>query len=349
MKDRELLSNLQPCEPVAIEVATGDIRTIKTRGTLSLPIHSGASQKCLTIKDVLYAPSFSKNLLSHAKLEKAGIETDLRHRALKMTSRKSGELYAKLEVAGAGLYRIRDIDAKSDHSCMSAEESKQTLWHCRLGHLNYKAMQKLQDQKMATGLDFDSVGKGEFCEACIFGKSHRHKFVRFNLVEALEMLDMIVTDVVGPMEVLGLSREKYFVTFIDVKSRFIEVYCLRFKSGVFAAYKRFEARYTTELGRKVKCLCSDNGGEYTSKAMEDYLKSRGTVHQLTHADSPQENGIAERVNRTLVEMARACMNFAQVEKVLWPQAIRYSAYIRNRCPTTQLRSRRKKSLICRIL
>ena len=124
------------------------------------------------------------------------------------------------------------------------------------------------------------------------------------------------------------------MTFIDDYSRCCVVYFMKHKSEVLEKFKEFEASTTNACGQNIGTLRSDNGGEYISKEFEDYLKSKGIRHELTVAYSPEQNGVAERMNRTLVEAARSIMNHAHMSQCMWAEAVYTAAYVRNRVPST---------------
>ena len=108
----------------------------------------------------------------------------------------------------------------------------------------------------------------------------------------------------------SIGGKRYFVTFIDDYSRCCMVYFMRHKSEVPEKFKEFEALTTVDCGQQISKLRSDNGGEYSSQEFEAYLKSKGIQHELSVAYSPQQNGVAERLNRTLMESARSMLAHA---------------------------------------
>uniref|UniRef100_H3H9D7 Integrase catalytic domain-containing protein n=1 Tax=Phytophthora ramorum TaxID=164328 RepID=H3H9D7_PHYRM len=130
-----------------------------------------------------------------------------------------------------------------------------------------------------------------------------------------------------------LDNKRYFVTFIDDKSHFCVVYLLRNKSEVAAKFAEFVAFAETQTGKRVKTLRNDNGGEYTSGAMAKFCADRGIVQKFTPPYTPQLNGVAERMNRTLVECARCMLEHAGLPKTYWGEAVMTAAFLRNRCPT----------------
>ncbi len=138
------------------------------------------------------------------------------------------------------------------------------------------------------------------------------------------------------MNVKSFGKSQYFVTFIDEYSRYTEVYFLKSKDEVLEKFKQYVSQ-AEKLGKRVKNLRSDNGGEYCSKVFDDYLKAKGITHQTTVPHCPEQNGIAERMNRTLVEAARSMMFHAGMPKEFWAEAIHTAAYVHNRSPTSSLK------------
>lgn len=147
---------------------------------------------------------------------------------------------------------------------------------------------------------------------------------------------MIHTDICGPMNVTFIGGAKYFATFIDHKTRYIEVVLLKERSEVLSAFKNYMLRVEKETGCVIKKIRSDNAKEYVSKEFSEYLKSHGIKRQLSVEYTPQQNGVADRANRTLVEMARCMLLQSGLPKSLWGEAINTASFVRNRCPTRAL-------------
>ena len=169
---------------------------------------------------------------------------------------------------------------------------------------------------------------------------HRKPFKPVGEIRSTKKLQLVHSDVCGPMHTESIGGKKYFVTFIDDYSRCCDVYFLRHKSEALEKFKQFEAEITNVSGEKIKALCTDNGGEYLSKDFKAYLKSQGTYvhHELTVSYSPEQNGVAERMNRTLMESARAMITHAGLPNRYWAEAVATAAYIRNRAPTAAIKS-----------
>ena len=150
-------------------------------------------------------------------------------------------------------------------------------------------------------------------------------------------VELIHSDVCGPMQTESMSGNKYFVTFVDEYSRCCHVYFMKQKSEVLDKFKEFEAIVTNNCDQKIGTLRTDNGGEYVSKEFENYLMSKGIHHELTTPYTPQQNGVAERMNRSLMESARAMLFHACLPNTYWAEAVATAAYTRNRLHTSAVK------------
>ena len=115
-----------------------------------------------------------------------------------------------------------------------------------------------------------------------------------------EILELIHTDVCGPMQTISIGGLRYFLIFVDDKSRFTWVCFIRKKSDVFEYFKEFKTMVEKQTGKCIKILRSDQGGEYTSGAFDNYCKNNGVIQQFTVPSTPQQNGVAERKNETFL-------------------------------------------------
>ncbi|KAL7996846.1 putative integrase, catalytic core, ribonuclease H-like superfamily [Plasmopara halstedii] len=135
------------------------------------------------------------------------------------------------------------------------------------------------------------------------------------------------------MQTATFSGMRYFVTFIDEYSHFTMVYLMRNKSEVASKFASFVAYAENQTGKVVKALCCDNGGEYSSRELAKFCQRRGIVQKFTPPYTPQLNGVAERMDRTLVECARCMLEHAKLPKSYWGEAVMTANFLRIRCPT----------------
>jgi transposase InsO family protein len=198
-------------------------------------------------------------------------------------------------------------------------------------------LQQLARDKLVTGLEYEHVhcqaSAPSVCEACIQGKLHKTKFACTQRKRATKPLELVHSDVCGRMRNKSLGGAEYFLSFIDDKTHFTWVYCLKRKSEVFQKFREWKVCVEKESGHVLKSLRTDNGGEYTSKQFRDYLLSEGIRHELTIPKTPEQNGVAERMNRTLVETVRSMLFDARLPKRFWAECLSTAVYLRNRSPS----------------
>lgn len=168
-----------------------------------------------------------------------------------------------------------------------------------------------------------------FCEACVEGKQHKTKF-NTSTSRCEEILGLVHSDVCGKVDPSSLGGAQYFLTFIDDHSRYTWVYVLKTKDQVFEKFKEWKCITEKSLGQKVKILRTDNGGEYKSKEFERFLKSEGIRHETTIPKTPEQNGVAERMNRSLLEMIRSMLH--KMSRGFWAEALSTAVYLKNRSP-----------------
>ena len=183
---------------------------------------------------------------------------------------------------------------------------------------------------MVEGFDYNASNDISFCEPCLKGKHQRSQLPLYSEKRKSKPLELIHSDVCGKISSKSLGRAEYFVTFIDDKTRYVWAYAIKKKSDVFQKFCEWKAEVEKSLGQSVKILRTDNGGEFTSDEFEKYLKKEGIKHQLT---IPEQNGVAERLNRTLVEMMRSMLADSELPKSFWAEALATAVYLRNQSPT----------------
>ncbi|OMO94644.1 Integrase, catalytic core [Corchorus capsularis] len=165
-----------------------------------------------------------------------------------------------------------------------------------------------------------------------------HRRVSFHIPATRKenKLELIHSDVCGPMEGESLRGNRYFVTFIDDASRKTWVFCVRYKSQVLHVFQKFPAMVERETGLPLKCIRTDNVGEYTSNDFVAYCSKYGIRHELTKPVTPQHNGEAKRMNRTIVERVICMLRIVKLPKTFWGEAIKVACYLINRSPSAPL-------------
>ena len=215
------------------------------------------------------------------------------------------------------------------------KENSMPLWHLCNGHLGIDNMKLLSNKAVVDGLkvypdDFDREGY----EGCAVGKMHRKPFPKKSEHKSRQPLELIHSVVCGPMSVNSMGGSHYFVTFIDDFSRFSHVYIIKHRSKVLEKFKEFVELTENLIGYGVKALRSDNEGEYESNDFIRYCKKKGIKRDDTIPYTPQQNGVAECMNRTIMETVRSMLFHANLPLSFWAEAMSTAVYLRNRSPTS---------------
>ncbi|GJW73908.1 retrotransposon protein, putative, ty1-copia subclass [Tanacetum coccineum] len=207
------------------------------------------------------------------------------------------------------------------------------LWHCRLAHISKKRIEKLQHDGLLKLTDDEFFDQ---CVSCLLGKMTRKSFLH-HPERATDLLGIIHTDVCGPLKHVSRKDASYFITFTDDYSRYGYIYLLKHKHEVFETFKVFKNEVENQLGKTIKVLRSDRGGEYISQDFKDYLKACGIVKQRTLLILTIHNGVfVERRNRTLLDMVRSMMNLTTLPLSFWDYALESAARILNMVPTKKV-------------
>ena len=200
-----------------------------------------------------------------------------------------------------GLYFLIGSTAVGSANVINRENLAR-LWHLRLGHVSEKGMHELEKKGCFEG---QSLGKLQFCEDCVYGKTIRAKFTKaIHRTEGI--LDYIHSDLWGPSRIVSHGGSRYYMSIIDDFSRRVWVYILKHKSEAYDTFKVWKTAVENQTGKKVKRLRTDNGLEYCADIFNDFRRIEGIQRHHTVVHTPHQNGLAERFNRTVLERVR-CM------------------------------------------
>ncbi|KAA0067938.1 gag/pol protein [Cucumis melo var. makuwa] len=187
------------------------------------------------------------------------------------------------------------------------------LWHLRLDHINLDRIGRLVKNGLLNKLKDDSLPP---CESCLEGKMTKRPFTGKDY-RAKEPLELIHSDLCGPMNVKARGGFEYFISFIDDYSRYGYLYLMEHKYEALEKFKEYKTEVENLLSKKIKILRSDRGGEYMDLRFQDYMIEHGIQSQLSAPGTPQQNGVSERRNRTLLDMVRSMMSYAQLPSSFW--------------------------------
>src|SRR5215216_791313 len=246
-------------DEVMMRVKNGSKVDVIAVGTLPLHLPSGL---VLNLNNCYLVPPLSMNIISGYCLLRDGYSFKSENKGCSIYM--SNIFYGNApEMNGLFLLNldssdthVHNIDAKRT----KLNDNSTYMWHCRLGHIGVKRMKKLHSNGLLESLDFESL---ERCDACLMGKMTKTPFSRI-MERATDLLEIIHTDVCGPMSVASRGGYRYVLTFTDDLSRYGYVYFMKHKSETFEKFKEFQSEVENQRNKKIKFLRSDHGGEYLS-------------------------------------------------------------------------------------
>jgi len=329
-----------------IRVANGVRADVEAVGDVSLELASGFT---LLLRDVLYVPSLQRNLISVSRLDDDNF-------ACHFGDGKC-QIYCNNDCVGVAfqqqdlyLLSLRETvnsvcDATENTSLSQSENRKRKrtqdvsskLWHCRLGHISRGRIEILVKNEILPPLEFSELDQ---CIDCIKGKFA--KKIKKNAKRSTGILEIIHTDICGPFPVKSMDGYDSFITFTDDYSRFGYIYPIKERTEALDKFKIFKAEVENQHNLKIKIVRSDRGGEYYGRhtpygqvpgPFAKFLQEHGIVAQYSTPGEPQQNGVAERRNRTLMDMVRSMISYSTLPLSLWMEALKTAIHILNRVPS----------------
>ncbi|KAD0338797.1 hypothetical protein E3N88_44430 [Mikania micrantha] len=329
--NRELFSVLDTS--VGGEVRFGDnfCVEIEGRGSILLECKNG-EQRLLT--DILYIPYLKANVFSIGQAEEGGCEISIKDGVLAIFE-QDGTLLMKTSRSPNRLYRI-SLKVGSPICLLSKAGDEAWLSHSRLGHVNFDTIKRLGTSSLVQGAP-PIEHPSQLCEACLAGKHTRQSFPSRSNFRAEAPLDQVYADLCGPITPATNAGNRYILLFVDDHSRFMWPYMLKTKDEALEKFRIFKVLVENQYGKKIKVLRTDRGGEFTSNEFKAFCEQSGITRQLTAPYTPQQNGIVERRNQTVMSTTRSILNAMKMPQEFWAEAVGHSIYVLNRLPTKALK------------
>ncbi|GJT10612.1 retrotransposon protein, putative, ty1-copia subclass [Tanacetum coccineum] len=276
---------------------------IKGIGSIQVKMFDGAIR---TLEDVRHVLGMKRNLISLSTLDLKGYKYSGEGGVLKVT--KGSMIMMKADIKSANLYQLRGTtiigNATVTTKYLSVSDST-NLWHMRLGHMSQAGLTELSKRGL---LDAKNIG----------------------------ILDYVHSDIWGPSQEESLGGARYMLTIIDDYSRRVRSYFLKHKSQAFTKFKEWKVMVKKQTVKKVKKLCIDNGMEFCSNEFNSYCKPEGIVRHYNIPYTPQQNGVAKRMNRTIISKARCMLSNAGLSKRFSAEAALTACYLINMSPSTAI-------------
>jgi hypothetical protein len=268
------------------EKAVGEHKVYMGNNTYSDVLSEGKCKisvkgSVVVLHNVLYVPNIQRNLISVPVLDGKGY--GIKFKSGKVYISKGNISIKGVKIENKYLLKVDNKVPISQYSYVSEDSS--LLWHLRLGHINKNKMKRMSQNGL-----LPNINSGDFntCESCIKGKMISKSFSKH--WKSSDLLEVIYSDICGPLRTKTHRVMEYFITFTDDYSRYGHIYLIKYKSEAIENFKEYKLEVEKQLGRSIKSLNNDRGGEY--EAIDSFCKESGIRHLYTMPYKPQQNGIA---------------------------------------------------------
>ena len=297
---KTLLRDFRIC--VGPNVTFGDDSQGRTEG------HGSLTNGPITFRRVSYVSGLKHNLISVSQLCDAGYEVRFRaDQGMVLDLEGNVVLIARRDDT---LYTFdMSMSTLPNEVCFISKTQAELnwLWHKRLSHMNFKDINKLSKKELVSGLPMIKYEKDKLCAACEKGKQHKATFKSKTCSSIEAPLDLLHMDLFGPVSTASITGKRYTLVIVDEYSRFTWVFFLKAKSEAAEEIINFIKQVEVLHRRPVRQLRSDNGTEFKNSTLNSFCIDKGISQCYSAARTPQQNGVAERRNRTLIEAARSML------------------------------------------
>ncbi|GJR81616.1 retrovirus-related pol polyprotein from transposon TNT 1-94 [Tanacetum coccineum] len=285
----------------------------------------------IKIKRVYYVKGLNHNLFSVGQFCDADLKVAFRKSTCFVRDLQGNDLLTGNR--GTDLYTISLQDTTSSTPiCLMAKASptQAWLWHRRLSHLNFDYINLLSKKDIVIGLPKLKYVKDHLCSSCEVSKAKRSSFKSKTVPSSKGRLNLLHMDLCGPMRVASINGKKYILVIVDDYSRYTWTLFLRSKDETPEVLKEFLTMIQRNLQAPVISVRTDRGTEFLNKTLNAFFKEEGIEHQTSTPRTPEQNGVVERRNRTLVEAARTMLSASKLPLFFWAEAIATACYTQNR-------------------
>ncbi|GJX56609.1 retrovirus-related pol polyprotein from transposon TNT 1-94 [Tanacetum coccineum] len=285
----------------------------------------------ITICHVYYLEGLGHNLFSVRQFCDGDLEVAFSSKTCYVRNLEGDDLLTGGRESNLYTISISDMAASSPVCLMSkATSTKSWLWHRQLSHLNFSTINDLTRLDLVDGLPKFKYGKDHLCSACERGKSKKASHPPKLVPSDHSKLELLHMDLCGPMRVASINGKKYILVIVDDYSRYTWVYFLHSKDETPKIIKKFIAQVQLNYKAKVCKIRTNNGTEFKNATIKAHYEKLGIMQQFSMARTPQQNGVVERRNRTLIKDARTMLIFSRILEFLWAEAVATTCFTQNR-------------------
>ena len=282
-----------------------------------------------SIEDVLYVEGLKHNLLSISQLCDKGFKIKFTKDECLIEDEVTHEVILKGKRIN-NIFMISLDDPSLKVKCLMANNDDSWLWHKRIAHIHMEHLNKLIKHDLVIGLPKRNFVKDRLCDACQKGKQTRSTFKSKNVVSTTRPLQLLHMDLFGPSRTRSFGGNVYALVIVDDFSRYTWTFFLVQKSDAFKAFKKYAKQIQNEKSLTIASIRSDHGGEFQNALFEEFYGEHGISHNFSTPRTPQQNGVVERKNRSLVELARTMLSDSNLPKYFWADAVSTTCFVSNR-------------------
>ena len=325
---REIFSHLEEAD-AGLSVKNGAGKRMPVRGIGRVDIlirNPDGSNTRSWLDDVYYIPDLTDvNFFSLGRVTQLGYTAVAQgnHMVIRGGGR---ELIAERQPNN--LY-LMPITAVVQEDCLFSLTASMRTWHERMAHVSRDTIKRMAREEAVTGLPQAFEEEDSFCEGCVKGKMTKQTFASAEKREC-KAGEFLHADLCGKMDEPSLGGSNYYALFKDDKTGYRKVAFLKTKDQTIDAIKAVVAEVKAETGNDVRWLRTDQGTEFLNQDVRVFLQEKGILHETSAAFVHEQNGTAERENRTLTSLARSMLEAKNLPKTLWAEAVMTAAYVMNR-------------------
>jgi transposase InsO family protein len=318
--DRDKFITLQKERNGSVSFRNDNSAKIIGEGTIQIGNKNKKAQNVLLVEDMKH------NLLSVSQMCDQGHKVTFDSQKCEIRREGSGKLVGTAARTSNNIYVLSEI---GNEKCCLGKEDESWLWHIRMGHMHFDNLVKVNKREAVREMPQIMKPTNTLCKHCQQGKKTNTRF-KSKEYSTTRPLEIVHTDLVGPTTTKGLKGERYFMLLVDDYTRMTVVCFLKNKLEAFENFKIYKEMVENEMDSRIKCLRFDNGGEFTSKEFMDYCNSHGIKRKFFVARTPQQNGVVERKNMIVQEMARTMLMDSKLTDIFWTQVVHTTVHIQNR-------------------